>query len=836
MENKTARRFFVSIVIPAILAIGLFVLSLFAVILPAFEQSIMEKKKEMISELTRAAWSLVEEYHHEHQKGNLSLEEARAMAASRVKEIRYGEENKDYFWIIDQGPTMIMHPYRGELVNQDLSNYTDPNGKKLFVEATQTVSREGEGFIHYMWQWKDDSTRIVPKLSFVKGFEPWNWIIGTGIYLEDVKAEISSLTNRILRVALIITGFVTIILLFIIRQSLAIEGKRTEAEQKLRLSRQKYKSLVEASTEGTLMLLNGKVIFTNMKFGELSGYETHQLAGKDFIELFDMPWENLITSFTDPEKSVSMETRVKCNDGGKKDVIVSVSKIKYGSDNSYIVVVKEVSQRQKIEKNTEQLAGELQDSLLLMNQPIRKFAREIISCPMNTSIQEAISLMSRKKRDVLFIHQDEKIIGVLTNNDIIKRVLATGLDTGAGIMEAMSAPVVSIPESALLYEALLLIKNKNISHLAIRNNAGAVDKVLGHVDIARMQLNTVSYMIKEIGMAENIDGLVSIHDRLPVLVNALIESGDKTQNITRVISSVSDAISRRVIELGIEKLGNPPCEFVFMVMGSEGRMEQTLATDQDNAIILADLDEKALARAKEYFTRLGEFISYNLNKIGYAFCGGDIMVQNPRWVQPLSRWKEYFTGWINESDPKSVMEATIFFDFRPVYGKESLCQELRAHVNQASTNKAVFFYHLAQSILKYKPPVGLFGNIVGSQSSGDGLELNIKKSLMPVTGFIRLYALQSQLDETNSLNRLNQLYNLQIIKKSLYDELLLSYNHLMHLRLRFQARGIMQNEEPGNMVNIDELTHIEIATLKKIFGEIGNLQTKVNFDYKGGGL
>ena len=130
----------------------------------------------------------------------------------------------------------------------DLSYYEDSRGKLLFVEATKIVNEQGGGFIDYMWQWKDDSTRIVPKLSYVKGFEPWGWIIGTGIYLEDVRSEISTLKHRLLRITLIFTVLIGGILAFIIRQSLGIENRRSTAEKKLRLSRLKYKSLVEAST------------------------------------------------------------------------------------------------------------------------------------------------------------------------------------------------------------------------------------------------------------------------------------------------------------------------------------------------------------------------------------------------------------------------------------------------------------------------------------------------------------------------------------------------------------------------------------------------------------
>ncbi|MCK5371117.1 MAG: hypothetical protein KAQ62_21300, partial [Cyclobacteriaceae bacterium] len=306
-----------------------------------------------------------------------------------------------------------------------------------------------------------------------------------------------------------------------------------------------------------------------------------------------------------------------------------------------------------------------------------------------------------------------------------------------------------------------------------------------------------------------------------------------TQNITRIITSVSDAIVYRIISLAIEDFGKPPCDFAFMIMGSEGRMEQTLSTDQDNAIVFENQESDKLNKAYNYFQKLGSQVNHNLNEVGYKLCDGEIMAKNPKWTQPISIWKGYFSEWINTSDPQSIMDACIFFDFRCVFGNSSLLTDLRNHVNQALDNKSVFFYHLAQSVVKYKPPLSIFGKIIGKNHSGDHVNLDIKKIIFPIIGFIRLYALNNKLAETNTLSRLKQLYHQHVINKSMYDELVLSYNYLMHIRFRFQVQSILQNKMPDNIIDINELTHIEVATIKKIFDEISNLQTKLNFDFKG---
>ena len=288
-----------------------------------------------------------------------------------------------------------------------------------------------------------------------------------------------------------------------------------------------------------------------------------------------------------------------------------------------------------------------------------------------------------------------------------------------------------------------------------------------------------------------------------------------------------------IIALAIEDNGEPPCPFAFMVMGSEGRREQTLVTDQDNAIIFSASESIKAEEAKAYFLKLGEVICRDLNEVGYQYCDGGIMAENPKWTNPLSEWKNNFAEWINDSDPQSILEASIFFDFRFVFGDKYLVNELRDHVNTLTENKSVFFYHMAQSVTKYKAPVSLFGKIIDKEHSGDQVNLDIKKVLLPITSFIRLYALYHKIEETNSLARIRQLHQSDHIDKDIYEELVLSYNYLMQLRFRFQALSILNSQKPNNMVDINSLTHIEVSTIKKIFSEIGNLQTKLNFDFKG---
>jgi len=833
MPEKSINRFFISIVLPSILAIGFFIVTIFVVILPSFERNIMDVKKEMISELTKAAWSLLEEYHREVVQDNMQVDSAKHLAANRIREIRYGDEYKDYFWIIDMQPVMIMHPYRPELIGKDLNDYKDPEDKLLFVEAVKISQGEGEGYIDYMWQWKDDSSRIVPKLSFVKEFEPWGWVVGTGIYLEDVREEIRILKNRLLRIALLITLIISIILAFIIRQSLTIENKRKNAERKLRLSRQKYKSLVESSTDGTLMFQNGEIIFSNIKISEITGYDPFVIRKLKFENIFEISWDELVDSFVDPKKSISLETRLLCENNARKEVVISASKIPYAGQTGYVIIVKEISAQQKFAKENELLSQELQTSLLLMDQPIKSLIEEMKTCPAQTPVHEAASIMTRKQKNVLFISQEEQIIGVINNNDLKKRVLAKNISPEKPVAAFMTSPVLHISESAPLYEALLKMKTNNVSHLVTLDADNKISGVIGYEKLFELQHNAISCMIREIEIAENITQIKSVYQRLPVLTSALIESGARTLSLTNMITSVNDAVHKRVIELAIEDLGTPPCRFSFMVLGSEGRKEQTLATDQDNAMVFEHTNNQIETDVKAYFLSLGERVNKDLHETGYHYCRGDVMAKNPKWTQSLAHWKKQFTGWINTSDPAAVMETNIFFDFRSVYGDEAMIRELRDHVSETAENKAVFFYHMAQTVLKFKPPLNIFGHIVGNDSDADEITLDIKKILFPVISFIRLYAIREKIHETNTMARASLLRSGEVIDHETYEEIVHAWSFLTNLRLRSQVNSITQNEAPGNMVSLHQLSRMEQSTLKKIFTTVSELQTQVGFNFKG---
>ncbi len=235
------------IIIPLYVIYLIFALSIFLVFLPLLKRHMLDQKKAMIHELTESAWSLLSEYDQRSGTGEFTLEEAQKRAANRIRGLRYGPEGKDYFWILDMHANVIMHPYVTALEGQNQSQFVDSKGKHVFAEFVRTVERDGSGYVEYMWQWKDNPDLIVPKLSYVKGFSAWGWIIGTGLYVDDIEKEIKEIAGEFSLIFFLVLLVIILISFYITRQTIRIEKKRSIAEKRRNFEELRLKKLLELS-------------------------------------------------------------------------------------------------------------------------------------------------------------------------------------------------------------------------------------------------------------------------------------------------------------------------------------------------------------------------------------------------------------------------------------------------------------------------------------------------------------------------------------------------------------------------------------------------------------
>lgn len=838
-SNRNRFKYIINYILPVLLTIALFVVLLLVFILPYFEKQLIQKKRELLRELTYQAISISGELKIQADSGIISTDEAKRIAINAISHIRYGADKKGYFWINDMEPVMIYHPYRKDLVGKKLDSFKDPDGKAIFLDFIDIARTKGEGFTQYLWEEQEDTSRIIPKVAFVKYFEPWNWIIGTGIHIEDIQKEIHHIKIRIGAISGAVFFVISLLLISLIRQSLKSEKIRTLAEEELKKAKEKYEALVETSPDGTAMFIEGRFVYANLIFLAMTGYTQKEMSQLNFNDLFvkksdpDFSMDKLEKTLDESGKTTNFEAEVISKDGKKRDVIVMASAIKYLEKEGIIFITRDMSRKEQLGMEKEVLSDELQSSLLLMNLPVTSFMKEPIRCHMDQTIFEAASLMSRNDHDaVLIIQDDRKNIGIVTDTDLRNRVVAGEYPIDKPVFEIMSSPVVTIPDQALLFEAILLVKEKGISHLAVADRKGEIVGIFSNKDLIDVQRNSISYLINEIKSAKTILTLKSIHNKVPGLVKTLLDSGARIQNITHLISTMTDATTERVVEFAVEDMGNPPVNFAFLALGSEGRREQTLVTDQDNAIVYEDVPYEKMADINRYFLYLGQKINLWLDRIGYNYCQGEIMAGNPQWCQPVSKWKDYFTNWITNESINGSLGISIFFDFRTVYGDPQFASQLRAHIDKTTYDRTDFYKRLAEDTLKYKMPVNIFKSVTSDSPSAKTEVMDLKTGIMPITDFARVYSLYHRVSESNTLLRLEKIFQKGELEKVEYEELFHAYDFLMSIRFKRQISALLENEIPKNMISAQDLTEIERSTIRSIFSRIITYQSRLVNDVK----
>lgn len=477
-----------------------------------------------------------------------------------------------------------------------------------------------------------------------------------------------------------------------------------------------------------------------------------------------------------------------------------------------------------------------EEELVFFNQPISSiYTNKPVFGNVDLSIRAAADKMSRENISSLFLKDaDGQCIGVVTEKDLARKVIALGHDTALPVAEIMSSPIETISHQALIFEVLMTMMKSGIRHIAVTNENEQIVGILSNRDILTAQGQSPVFLVREIATANSMEEIVDRHNKLPKQIMTLISSGANAKNLTRFITTISDTILNKIIEFALIHHPPPPARFVFMILGSEGRSEQTLKTDQDNAIIFEDVPETSRDAVQEYFIKFGETVCTLLDDAGYAFCSGDVMAKNPKWCQPLAHWKKSFSKWIHAAEGEDLLQASIFFDFRAGYGDGTLVDSLRKFLFKALDGWPGFLRHLTENAMYFKPPIGFFRNFVVESKGKHRDMFDIKSAMTPIVDFARIYALKYHLDETNTLERLHQLHLKGVLKHEEYDELEKAYSFLLQLRFVRQVTAIVDDKDaPHNFINPKKLTRIEQKMLKEIFTRIEKFQAKLEFDFIG---
>jgi CBS domain-containing protein len=467
------------------------------------------------------------------------------------------------------------------------------------------------------------------------------------------------------------------------------------------------------------------------------------------------------------------------------------------------------------------------DDLYLFSIKVGDLVKSLRKVVATATIQEGAAIMSKYRVGCLLIHDAadaEKIVGIITDRDLRSKVVAAGLDYKQPVTTIMSGPVQTVLSQSLCFDVLLKMMATGIHHLAVERSGRIIGVITSH-DIMLLQGHSPYYLFREIRAQQEIAGLYLLARKIPEVVRGLIGEGAKAGNITQMIAILNDHILGRMLTLLEQEMGVPPVPYCWLLLGSEGRREQTFKTDQDNAILYGDpVDEAEQKAAETYFKAFAAKAIDHLVNCGYPLCPGEIMAINPRWCQPLSVWKKYFEHWVAAPDPQELLHATIFFDFRAGFGETQLAEDLRTHLNRQIAGRELFLFHLARQCMATRVPLSFFKNFIVEKDGEHKNRLDIKRQgLTPFVNFARVLALKCGVKETNTLARLKALMEGEWIQGELWSSASEAYELQMQQRLVHQLQQIEDGILPDNHIHPADLSDLERRMLKDAFAVIERL-------------
>jgi CBS domain-containing protein len=459
------------------------------------------------------------------------------------------------------------------------------------------------------------------------------------------------------------------------------------------------------------------------------------------------------------------------------------------------------------------LRGEILDETAYISHIDKAIYKDPVVCGPDTIVEHAVSMMdSNCVSSIVVVDGSMKPIGIFTHKDLRRAVIEGG--HSGPISRFMSHPVKTRPHNATLFDALTEMIESGVNHLVITKE----DRVFGVItrkDV-QIQFEPSSSMISQfrrITKATSMEELKAVYTTIRLSLAKLVMNGPSFYSLTMMISSIHDAIVNKVINL--ISVDSPAEGFLWVQMGSLGRNEEILATDQDNALI----------HSGGQLPEFAEAVIAGLSQIGIPECTGGYMASNPKWNQSLPAWRDYFRLWFSHPVPEHVRYLTVFLDMRPVCGDESMFAELAESIRGSLSDPALKL--MAADAVEIRPPLGMFG--ITGLSKG----LNLKGyGIFPIVNGVRVLAVSHGMVEiTNTKERLEALSEQQIIGKAMCHDLLESYGFLQDLRLRLQSRSLLTESKPDNVVTGQDLSKVDLLILKESLKVISSFQKLLVIKY-----
>lgn len=453
-----------------------------------------------------------------------------------------------------------------------------------------------------------------------------------------------------------------------------------------------------------------------------------------------------------------------------------------------------------------------------------------VSCVPATPLRQALVQMHEQRvGSMLVVDAAEMPVGILTRSDVLGRITLADLPLTVPIGQVMVQPVRTLTHVHTAQDAALLMTTHGIRHVPVTRDGRAMG-VVSERDLFALQRLSIKQVSSSIRHADDLRSLQGVAQDIRRFARSLLAQGVQAKQLTSLISHLNDVLTARLIELTATRRGIGPLEFCWLALGSEGRSEQTISTDQDNALIVAESSEGP-APDRERLLAFAREVNEALDACGYPLCKGGIMASNPALCLTAQEWDQRFAHWIDQGSPKDLLNASIYFDFRALAGQTAMATRLRNVVTPRAARNARFLRQLALNGLGQSAPLNWLGRIDTTTIDGrDTLDLKLQGTAIFVD-VARLYALAHGVTATGTRERLEAVGPLMGVPEREYQAWVGGFEFLQMLRLRAQLDGTTVGDNP-NRIAVDQLNDIDRRILRETLRVLRSLQQRVKLDYE----
>ncbi|MDI6031585.1 DUF294 nucleotidyltransferase-like domain-containing protein [Flavobacterium sp. LB2P84] len=469
---------------------------------------------------------------------------------------------------------------------------------------------------------------------------------------------------------------------------------------------------------------------------------------------------------------------------------------------------------------------------LLDLQPV-KYSKKLITCYSNTIVKNIAETMTKKNVGAILVVEDSLPIGIITDKDLRNKIVTGEFPITATAVTIMTTPVITYPKKMTVTQAQMAMMKSNISHLCLTKDGTPNSKAVGILskhDVMVELGNNPAVLIKAVKRAKKAKQIKPIRASIMQLLQGYLDQNIPMTLTSKIITELNDACIKQVIEIALKKMKTPPpVKFGWLALGSQGRSEQLLHTDQDNALVYEDVPEELKEKTKNYFLEFATHVNKGLFEIGYDYCPAEMMASNPKWCLSLGEWESLVYHWITNPGKNEVLLSFIFFDYSLSYGDSELVNKLSEFIFENIKANPVFYIHLVSGALQSPSPTGFFRQFLVEQDGAHKDFFDIKRrALMPLTDAARVLILSHSVKSiSNTPERFEKLAELEPNNSELYFACSYSYKALLKFRTK---QGLLHNDS-GQFIALEALSKLEKIKLKRTFKTIKELQELITIRF-----